>query len=246
MEEQSAPQPTITQPASSPAPVKQSIKPLIIVVGLVFLLMTGGLVYFGYQNYQLQQKLNQLQEQQTSQIQSSPSSLPASQTAMSGKLYTDPFSAFTFNYPDNFVVQGGIYQGQYYNKELLITLQVAGTESYRPTNQLSVVTRKTSGLDTFLDDFYSLKVGEIWSTPNFAPKYTRIADSVIGGITVHNYSQSGDSEGEDRMTILNKNGKYYVLTYGSENPGNLQPDSPEYGVDFAKAFNQVFSSFRFL
>ena len=215
-------------------------------MGIVFLLMAGGLVYLGYQNYHLQQKLNKLLEQQTNQIQPSASPSPASQTAMSGKSYTDPFNAFTFDYPDNFLVQGGIYQGGYDNKELLITLQVAGIESYRPTNQLSIATRKTSGLDTFLGDIYSLKAGETWSNPNFAPKYTRIADSSIDGITVHNYSQSGDAEGQDRMTILNKNGKYYVFMYGSKNPSNLQPGSPEYGVDFAKAFEQVFSSFRFL
>lgn len=247
MEEQSQSQPISTPTSPIPTvPIKQKNKSLIVIVVLVFLLMVGGLVYLGYQNFTLQQKLNQLLAQQINQTQPNLSPSPIPQTNINNKSYTDPFKTFAFNYPDNFVVQGGIYQGGYDDKELLITLQVAGTESYRPANQLSITTRKTSGLDTFLDDIYSLNIGDFWSNPNFSPRYTRIADSMIGGLIAHNYSQSGDTEGQDRMTILNKNGKYYVFMYDSQNPSNLQQNSPEYGVDFAKAFELVFSSFRFL
>ena len=73
MEEQTLSQPTPTSPVSSPAvPVKQTSKSLIVVTILVFLLMAGGLVYLGYQNYQLQQKLNQLLGQQANVPQPTP------------------------------------------------------------------------------------------------------------------------------------------------------------------------------
>lgn len=67
MEEQPKSQPVSNQPISPPqVPVKQNNKPLMIIAILVFLLMAGGLVYLVYQNYQLQQRLDQLLEQQIS------------------------------------------------------------------------------------------------------------------------------------------------------------------------------------
>lgn len=73
MEEQSAPQPVVTQPSPSfPVPTKHNTKPLAIIAVLVFILMAGGLVYLGHQNYLLQQKLNKLLEQQSDQTQPSP------------------------------------------------------------------------------------------------------------------------------------------------------------------------------
>lgn len=207
---------------------------------------------FGFSGYYLGKQSLNPQQSTNNIVNNSPTPVISAMPSQSSvpnpnlKSYTDPLNTFTFNYPNNFVTQGGIYQGGYDNKELLITLQVAGTESYRPSNQLSIATRKTSGLDTFLEDIYALKIGETWSNPNFAPKYTRVTDSTIAGIIARNYSQSGDSEEQDRMTILNKNGKYYVFMYGSKNPSNLQQNSVEYGVDFSNAFTEVFSSFKFL
>ncbi len=73
MEEQLSTQLEAAQPTpTSPVSVKQNNKLLIIIAVLVFLFMAGGLVYLGYQNYQLQQKLNKLLEQQSDQTQSGP------------------------------------------------------------------------------------------------------------------------------------------------------------------------------
>lgn len=159
------------------------------------------------------------------------------------KVYDD--NGIYLKYPTNFIVQGGIYQGAYDGKELLITLQVSGTEKQRPSNELSITTSKTSGLDSFLVDIYNLKLGETWSNPNFSPKYTRIIDSKVGNFVAHVYSQAGDSEGLDRMIILNNDGKYYVFMYDSKNSVNIPKSSPEYGVDFQTVFSEVLSTFKF-
>lgn len=61
MEEQTQSQSAPVQPAPTPQiSEKRNIKPLIIVATFVFLVMTGALVYLGYQNYQLQQQIKQL------------------------------------------------------------------------------------------------------------------------------------------------------------------------------------------
>ena len=74
MEEQTHPQPAPTQPiTTSPVPKKQNNKSLVVIAAIVFLLMTGGLVYLGYQNYQLQQRFIQLLEQRAVQNQAAPS-----------------------------------------------------------------------------------------------------------------------------------------------------------------------------
>lgn len=242
--------PVVNQPSISIQTKTNLMMPILVTLLASAILFGGGGYYLGKQSSVVSQQSPSvyISPSPANSAVSSPTTSPLESTQPNTNLksYTDPFNTFTFNYPNNFVVQGGIYQGGYNNKELLVTLQVVGTEYSRPSNQLSITTRKTSGLDTFLDDIYALKLGETWSNPNFAPKYTRIADSTVAGITAHNYSQSGDSEGQDRMAILNKNGKYYIFMYGSKNPTNLQQSSPEYGVDFSKAFNQVFSTLKFL
>jgi len=63
MKEQPQTQLTPTQPAPTQAmSVKQNYKLLIVIAAFLFLLMTGGLIYLGYQNYQLRQRLNKAQE----------------------------------------------------------------------------------------------------------------------------------------------------------------------------------------
>jgi hypothetical protein len=61
MEEQIQPQSTAAPLSPTPTvPLKQSNKPLIVAVIFVFLLMAGGLVFFGYQNYQLRKQISQV------------------------------------------------------------------------------------------------------------------------------------------------------------------------------------------
>ena len=106
MEEQSQRQPVSTQPVSTPQiPVKRDNISLIIVFVLVFLLMAGGLVYLGYQNYQLQQKLNQLLGQQANQTQPSPSPLE-----ISGETQKNTYSNqyLTFSYPKSWQVDNSV------------------------------------------------------------------------------------------------------------------------------------------
>lgn len=84
MEEQTQSQSVSAQPSStSPIPVKQNNKPLTIATILIFLFMAGGLVYLGYQNYQLQQKLSQLLEQKANQNQPLPSPTASSPSPIS-------------------------------------------------------------------------------------------------------------------------------------------------------------------
>ena len=66
MEEQAQTQSSLNQeiPQTSIS-TKQISKLFIITSFLVFLLMAGGLIYLGYQNYLLQQELNQALEQKT-------------------------------------------------------------------------------------------------------------------------------------------------------------------------------------
>ncbi len=112
MEEQSESQPVRPQPTPPPpVPAKTNIKRLTIVAVLIFLLMAGGLVYLGYQNYQLQQKLNQLLEQQANQGQSvsTPTETLTSPTpdpTINWKTYTDSTHNFTMKYPSNYVISG--------------------------------------------------------------------------------------------------------------------------------------------
>lgn len=105
MEVQSPTQPeTIQQPSTPPVPVIQNSKPLIIAATLVFLLMAGGLVYLGYQNYQLQQRLNQLLEQQTNQIQPTPtptSTQPSPTTSTVSSSTPKPAKKLTYSLPAN-------------------------------------------------------------------------------------------------------------------------------------------------
>jgi hypothetical protein len=73
----------------TPPSSKERNKPLTLLAILVFLLMAGGLVYLGYQNYQLQQKLNGLVAQQAStdiEEQTAESVIPAYKMLLSGAL----------------------------------------------------------------------------------------------------------------------------------------------------------------
>lgn len=64
MEEQSQVQPQENQPISPPQdPVKHRSKLSIIFFALAFLIMAGGLIFLGYQNYQLRLKTNQIQQE---------------------------------------------------------------------------------------------------------------------------------------------------------------------------------------
>lgn len=111
MEEQTQPQQVSSQPAPAPsAPAKQISRPLIITTLLVFLLMAGGLVYLGYQNYQLQQKLGELLEQQTSQTQPTPISTSTQypQTVdqeANWKTYNNTKYSYSLKFPQSFKTQ---------------------------------------------------------------------------------------------------------------------------------------------
>jgi len=114
MEEQSAPQPAITQPVfPSPVPVRQINKSLVIVISLVFLLMAGGLVYLGYQNYQLQQKLNRLLEQQVQ-----PSPTPTTSSPSSAET-TYTYKTFSLSYPKTWKTSDSITNSEFFTKNNL-------------------------------------------------------------------------------------------------------------------------------
>lgn len=106
MEEQPLSQLTPNQSTPTPpVPVKQTNKALIVTALLVFLLMTGGLVYLGYQNWQLQQRLNQLLEQQADQAQPTlsptvPPSSPTPDQTTNWQTYTSEVLGITVGYPD--------------------------------------------------------------------------------------------------------------------------------------------------
>lgn len=162
--------------------------------------------------------------------------------------YTDPTNAFTFEYPNNFKVEGGIYEPEG-KDELLIGVyqRAAGGGWYGFFN---ISTEGTSGFDTLLKDVYQTNINETWTYPTFTPKYTRIADSIIDGITAHNYIEIGQTMGDrpidnSKLTIIKVNSKYYLFNYGYQNRENIPTTEPEYGIDFPQVFNEIISSFQF-
>ena len=111
MEEQSATQPETGQPIpTSPASLKQNNKSSIVVMVLVFVLMAGGLVYLGYQNDQLQQRLNQLLDQQANQIKPSPTptstqTSPTIDQETSWNTYNNTKYNYSLKFPQSFKTQ---------------------------------------------------------------------------------------------------------------------------------------------
>jgi len=104
MDERTQAELTLNQPLSAPkASAKQNYKLLIVIACLFYLLMAGGLSYLGYQNFQLQQKLNQfLLQEDVNQASLTPSPLPNSNPSMSDatadwETYTSP--DYSFKHP---------------------------------------------------------------------------------------------------------------------------------------------------
>jgi len=72
--------------------------------------MAGGLVYLGYQNYQLQQRLNQLQEQRANQNQPEPGQVspfpsPSNEEISEWKAFSDKELGFSINIPQSWNVR---------------------------------------------------------------------------------------------------------------------------------------------
>lgn len=115
MEEQTQSQSVPTQPASvSPILIKQGNKSLIITSVLVFLLMAGGLVYLGYQNYQLQQKLNQLLDNRVGEIQVTPTPTTVTETNSTNnwRIYTNEARGYSLQYPLDWTLDETAAQGE--------------------------------------------------------------------------------------------------------------------------------------
>src|SRR3990167_9297602 len=104
MEEQVQPQPLPVKPTSSwPVLTKQSNKPLMIFVAFVFLLMAGGLIYLGYQNYQLQSKIDTLLQEKAGQTTPASSSglltSPSPEPTANWNTYSSQLYGFSIKYP---------------------------------------------------------------------------------------------------------------------------------------------------
>lgn len=114
MEEQAQSESAPTQPTSvSPIPVKQNNKSLIIAFVLVFLLMASGLVYLGYQNYQLQKRLDQLLGQQIS-----PSPTPTTGSP-SPTQTTYTYKTFSLSYPQTWQASDSVTNSEFFSKNNL-------------------------------------------------------------------------------------------------------------------------------
>ena len=118
MEEQAQSQPVPAKPPTIP-PVsgKQTNRPLIAIAILVFLLMAGGLVFLGYQNYQLQSKIDTLLQEKAGQTTPAPSSglltSPSPEPTANWNTYSSQLYGFSIKYPKTI----SKYQGEWEYKE---------------------------------------------------------------------------------------------------------------------------------
>ena len=125
MEEQIPTQPVPAQPVSTPpAPVKQNNKLLIIIASLVFLIMAGGLVYLRYQNYQLQQRIDELLKEKVGQssfeTQSNSLLSPTPDLTSTRKTYTKKEYKLSFKYPPGFTIEEGGFGTNLINYQIIL------------------------------------------------------------------------------------------------------------------------------
>ena|SRR3990172_2996912 len=122
-------------------PLKQSNKSLVVVVALFFVLMAGGLVYLGYQNYRLQQRLSSLLEQQQSQIQQAPSPVPTFPPSFAEFMGWKPLiGGFVVNLPPTWSASS--FDGGPFSEIRIYASNVSWEEAHENVEQLGVLTIK--------------------------------------------------------------------------------------------------------
>lgn len=232
MEEQAQTQPTPTQPALNPAvPVKQNNKTLIIAALFVFLLMASGLVYLGYQNYQLQQKVVQLSGQQTDQGKStlnptaSPT-LPTLDQTANWETYTNQEKGYSIKYPKE-----GFLRLICPGEELTVTNDGVGGK----TEPVQMDTCARGGRYTLETKTYDTVQAEPEETQYYIIDKKNV---ILGGLQAKQYIytftniEEGPFPQWNTMARVNRNGKTYEIYFDEK--------------DSLSTFDQILSTFKFL
>lgn len=238
MEEQAQPQPTSTQPiSSSPVPAKPIKKPYIIVVAFAFLLMAGGLAYLGYQNYQLQQKLDSLAIQQNNQTTVSPS--PAAKAGM--LTFTGTVLPVSFNYSNKLKV----YESTRADQGFGYGIHVAYDYPDRPPRFLHI----DDVSPNYLDNLVKLKVGEKYQNTTVTEidiVATRLEDMDISGqqAKAYEWNMLWEIPGPVREYYIPFEDKYIRIRFTYSNVTGTDTDNQMYTFDYVTAFDEIISYFR--
>ncbi|MBI4028878.1 MAG: hypothetical protein HY376_00755 [Candidatus Blackburnbacteria bacterium] len=239
MEEQGQPQPVSAQSASTcPVPIKQNNKLLITIAGLVFLLMAGGLIYLGYQNYQLQQRLDQLSKQQNNQIITSPT--PTAKGEVS--TFTGTVLPVSFEYSNKLKVYESTRPDQGFGEGI----HVAYDYPDNPPRFLHI----DNTLPPYFGELAKLKVGEKYQDKTITEEdiiATRLSDKTIGGkqATSYEWNKQWELPGPVREYFISFNDKYVRIRLTYSNVTGANTDNPMYTFDYVTAFDQIISTFRF-
>lgn len=232
MQEQTPSQPVSDQQIpTSPVPVKQNNKPSIKVAVLVFLLMAGGLVYLGYQNSQLQQKVNQLSKQQTDQGQptlsptTSPTSSTPDQTA-NWETYTNQEKGYSIKY-----AKEGFLRLICPGEELTVTNDGVGGR----TEPVQMATCARGGRYTLETKTYDTLQVEPQETQYYTIEKKNV---ILGGLQAKQYIYTFTNIEEGpfpqwyTMARVNRNGKTYEIYFDEK--------------DSLGTFDKILSTFKFL
>ena len=240
MEEQALPQPASSQPTTTPpAPVKQSNKLLIPVAASVFVLMAGGLVYLGYQNYQLQQRLDLLSQQQSNQITVSPTPTAKSEVST----FTGTVLPISFEHSNKLKVYESTSPDQGFGEGIHVVYDY-------PDNPPRFLHIDNTLLPSF-GELAKLKVGEKYQDKTITEEdiiATRLSDKTMGGkqATSYEWNKQWEIPGPVREYFIPFNDKYVQIRLTYSNVTGANTDNPMYTFDYVTAFDQILSTFKFL
>ncbi len=240
MEEKPQTQPASNQPISSPqVPAQQNNKPLMIISILVFLLMAGGLVYLGYQNYQLQQRLDQLSKQQDNQIMTSPT--PTAEGEISTFIGT--VLPVSLEYSNKLKVYEGIKPDQGFGEGIHVVYDYPDN----PPRFLHI----DNTLPSYFEELAKLKVGEKYQDKTITEEdiiATKLSDKTIGGEKAMSYewNKLWEVPGPVREYFIPFHDKYVRIRLTYSNVTGANTDNPMYAFDYVTAFDQILSTFKFL
>ncbi|CAN5315025.1 hypothetical protein BH10PAT1_BH10PAT1_1380 [soil metagenome] len=241
MEEQKPVQPT---PVVNPVEPKPKSNLLMIGLGLIILVLLLVSGYLGYQNMQLQKEVTSMKTADKMMVETSPNPVATTDPTNGWKTYTNSDFNFSFKYPTNFEVNDGSNENG-----LFVTAQVSGIETV-PHGSFSVTTDKNSGIDSIINDLYNLSNNGSYKSPTSVSTYTRNQDINIGGIIAHIYTETGNTVADapidhSNIILIQRDNKYYVISYWYNDTSNLSNDSVEYGISYQNILNQILSTFKF-
>lgn len=179
---------------------------------------------------------------------------PSSQYAPKSAVPSEPIttetyngSAFSFQYPSNFVVMDNNTNPETQG-EILLSVQMDGTQDSIPWGAMGISTPKTSGLESVLSDIYNVSGGQTWTNPMYQVRYTRLEDmNLANGVVAHVYQGTilGDDSQSNILRIINHHNTFYIFNQVVNTGDDLQEGDLEYQVPFDQIFFDIFSSLKF-